>query len=250
MLLVGPPIIDSLKVSTSTLAAQDITLVAGQVVTLTQGERATLAWQVKGAQKADLDGTPVPLDAKGTGRFDVTPPGSHTYILHASNASGTVGRAVTLAVLTNTPTPTPTCLVEDYVVRESPRSRWCRARLISVTIVTIAPLRSRCRSPMCSTGGLSRRAAVTSNGQINFGAADADATRDNRCLPDANAQDAILAHWDDLRTDRSAGAGIYTSVSGEAPNRLFNIEWRAVYADNLAPVHFEVRLYESLNSST
>jgi hypothetical protein len=40
--------------------------------------------------------------------------------------------------------------------------------------------------------------------------------------------------------------GIFTSVSGVAPNRIFNIEWRAVYfADDSATANFEVRLYEN-----
>src|SRR5207248_4980534 len=41
------------------------------------------------------------------------------------------------------------------------------------------------------------------------------------------------------------GCGIFTSVSGVAPNRIFNIEWRAVYFGNTAQaLNFEVRLYE------
>ena len=40
--------------------------------------------------------------------------------------------------------------------------------------------------------------------------------------------------------------GVFTSVSGTAPNRIFNIEWRAVYfADTSATANFEARLYEN-----
>ena len=36
------------------------------------------------------------------------------------------------------------------------------------------------------------------------------------------------------------------SVSGNAPNRIFNIEWRTVYfADNASTANFEARLYEN-----
>src|SRR5204862_6300050 len=39
--------------------------------------------------------------------------------------------------------------------------------------------------------------------------------------------------------------GIYTSVTGSAPNRIFNIEWRAVYFNNNAQqANFELRVYE------
>ena len=39
--------------------------------------------------------------------------------------------------------------------------------------------------------------------------------------------------------------GIFTSVSGTAPNRIFNIEWRTVYfADPNQTANHELRLYE------
>lgn len=42
------------------------------------------------------------------------------------------------------------------------------------------------------------------------------------------------------------GCGVFTSVSGSAPNRVFNVEWRAVrYSNPTQPVNFEVRLYEN-----
>ena len=52
------------------------------------------------------------------------------------------------------------------------------------------------------------------------------------CLPFTNAQLDHLPYWDDQRTGaqiraaRVSTAGIFTSVSGTAPNRIFNIEWR------------------------
>ena len=41
-------------------------------------------------------------------------------------------------------------------------------------------------------------------------------------------------------------AGIFTSTSGSAPNRIFNIEWRTTYYGGTAPLNYEVRLYEGL----
>ena len=64
-----------------------------------------------------------------------------------------------------------------------------------------------------------------------------------------------MPHWDDLRTDQTGtgctayggvGCGIFTSTSGTAPNRIFNIEWRTVYfGANTTRANFEVRLYEN-----
>jgi len=92
-------------------------------------------------------------------------------------------------------------------------------------------------------------AFVTSNGQLDF-SSPPDAGPHNTCLPDTNAFDAIFAYWDDLRTDQPGG-GVFTSLSGTAPNRIFNIEWRAVYYTDTNPVsgtsqqaNFEIRLYE------
>ena len=42
------------------------------------------------------------------------------------------------------------------------------------------------------------------------------------------------------------GCGIFTSISGCAPNRIFNLEWHAVRRENGAlTANFEVRLYEN-----
>ena len=41
-----------------------------------------------------------------------------------------------------------------------------------------------------------------------------------------------------------AGFGIFTSISGTAPNRIFNIEWRAQYFPGTGTANFELRLYE------
>src|SRR5205823_9850045 len=66
---------------------------------------------------------------------------------------------------------------------------------------------------------------VSSNGSLQF---NSDNSRgDNGCLPVGDFSYAILAHWDNLRTDLPGNYGIFTSVSGSAPNRIFNIEWRA-----------------------
>ena len=87
-------------------------------------------------------------------------------------------------------------------------------------------------------------ASVTSNGQLDF--MTADSSFSNTCLPDGAASYAIFPHWDDLRTD-AAGSGIFSTVEGTAPNRIFDLEWRATLFSGGGAVNFEVRLYEGQN---
>src|SRR5207302_4959983 len=48
----------------------------------------------------------------------------------------------------------------------------------------------------------------------------------------------------DQRTDVVAGTGIFTSTTGVAPNRIFNIEWRTSYFSGGGSANYELRLYE------
>jgi Secretion system C-terminal sorting domain len=87
---------------------------------------------------------------------------------------------------------------------------------------------------------------VSTNGNIQF--TTNSTTFTNVCpLPASIMGVAFHPHWDDLHTGRNAAEGIYTSVSGSAPNRIFNIEWRAEYftpATNAVVVNFQARIYE------
>jgi len=66
----------------------------------------------------------------------------------------------------------------------------------------------------------------------------------NECLPSYSIPAyAIFPYWDDLYTLNSPH-GIFTSVSGSPPNRIFNIEWRAQYVPGTGEADFELRLYE------
>ena len=85
-------------------------------------------------------------------------------------------------------------------------------------------------------------ANISSNGNIQFVTNDASFT--NECLsPGGQLDVAIAPHWDDLRTD-GAGEGIFTSISGTAPNRIFNIEWRTSYYSGGGTANFQLRLFE------
>jgi subtilisin family serine protease len=85
---------------------------------------------------------------------------------------------------------------------------------------------------------------VDTNGKLHFGTGTSD--YENTCLPASQLTNAVFAFWDDLETDNPdfPDSGIFTSISGTAPNRIFNIEWRAAVYSSKLPVNFEVRLYE------
>ncbi len=82
---------------------------------------------------------------------------------------------------------------------------------------------------------------LSSNGNAQFVTTDTDFT--NQCLPWSSHDYTIYPYWDDLYLVNS-GFGIFTSVSGTAPNRIFNIEWRAQYYPGSGIANFELRLYE------
>jgi PKD repeat protein len=87
-------------------------------------------------------------------------------------------------------------------------------------------------------------AALSSNGNLQF--LSSDDQFNNTCPPYSGFNYAIMPLWDDLRTD-STGTGIFISTNGAAPNRIFNIEWRATYFSGGNNVNFEIRLYEDQN---
>jgi hypothetical protein len=90
------------------------------------------------------------------------------------------------------------------------------------------------------------QARVSSNGNLQFVGMNADFS--STCLPNSGFNYTIFAFWNDLYTaDSAAGQGIFTSVSGAAPNRIFNIEWRTRFCCDFGPpiFDFEIRLYEN-----
>jgi hypothetical protein len=86
-------------------------------------------------------------------------------------------------------------------------------------------------------------AVVGSSGVLQF-ASNAD-DYNNYCLPYAAFNYAIMPLWDNADTDE-LGDGVFTSVSGSAPNRILNIEWRT-HPFLGSTANYEVRLYEGTN---
>ncbi len=82
---------------------------------------------------------------------------------------------------------------------------------------------------------------LSSNGNAQFVTTDTAFT--NSCLPWTTHDYTIFPYWDDLYLVNS-GFGIFTSISGTAPNRIFNIEFRAQYFPGSGTANFELRLYE------
>ena len=93
--------------------------------------------------------------------------------------------------------------------------------------------------------------AVGSNGHVTFGTVNN--AFNPSCIPIATATYSIHPYQTDQCTGACTGntgtnLGIFTSTSGVAPNRIFNIEFRTAYYNSgqttNIPLNYEVRLYE------
>lgn len=85
---------------------------------------------------------------------------------------------------------------------------------------------------------------ISTNGNLQFVSNNSDYGQGDVCFPLPQFNYAILAHWGDL-TIAGANEGVFTSVSGSAPDRIFNVEWRAsIIGNSPASLNFQVRLYE------
>jgi hypothetical protein len=103
---------------------------------------------------------------------------------------------------------------------------------------------------------------VSSNGRLDFVNVNEPGGYITACLPSPPNyftglpyDNTIFPLWQDQVTSATSPGcanfpggtcGVFTSVTGSPPNRIFNIEWRTVlYTDDTAPQNFEVRLYEN-----
>src|SRR5439155_8967912 len=72
----------------------------------------------------------------------------------------------------------------------------------------------------------------------------------NVCIPGTSSPNGIIAAgWDDLQNTSAPDSGVYTGVTGTAPNRTFTVEWCNVkhFTDNYQPVTntFELQMEEA-----
>src|SRR5439155_6808193 len=98
---------------------------------------------------------------------------------------------------------------------------------------------------------------VSSSGRLDFVCQNDPANYLETCLPappnNCPFDYTIFPLWAEWSTSTGQqgcstwanGCGIFTSISGNAPNRIFNIEWHVVDRENDSQAgNFEVRLYE------
>ena len=198
-----------------------------------------------------------PLDGFGTGcvawgyRFecsgDDTEPdqvfrlsGSLTLYTPTPTVTGTPPTA------TRTPSPTPTlCGQGNYAITPTtgativPGTTDTGNHCIDCTTIVNLPFAFQLYDQVFN------RARVDSNGTLQF--LGNYTTFTPECLPDLRYNFTIFPQWDDLDTGDTScpgDCGIFTSISGSAPNRVFNIEWRVAYNSGSGYANFEVRLRE------
>jgi len=94
--------------------------------------------------------------------------------------------------------------------------------------------------PISFYGTTYTSADVSSNGNLQFAGANANGA--NTGLPAVGFNATIFAFFDNVVTS-GAGDGIFTAVTGAAPNRVFTIEWR-VSQSGVGTTNFEIRFSE------
>jgi hypothetical protein len=94
-------------------------------------------------------------------------------------------------------------------------------------------------------------AVVSSNGNLQF-IGDSSSLSAFCPLPDFGLDGAVILFQNDLITDQVSdcsvfpgGCGVFTSITGSAPDRVFNIEWRAAYLGGSGTANFELQFFES-----
>ncbi|MDQ2806871.1 MAG: S-layer homology domain-containing protein [Chloroflexota bacterium] len=147
---------------------------------------------------------------------------------------------------TTTVTPTPTsgpCLVYNYTVSEgTPISGTLDIGNHCDDCNTLVAL----PFPISLYGQSFASAFVGSNGVFEF--TTNDISYINSCLPAPLFDHIILPYWDDLYTT-NPNYGIFTAVTGVAPQRTFIVEWRAQRLADSLPVNFELLFPEGGSNS-
>src|SRR5262245_46679882 len=85
---------------------------------------------------------------------------------------------------------------------------------------------------------------VSSNGSLQLLTTNVGASTGCLEFPINGLDRSLIPYQGDLRTD-GANDGIFTAVTGSAPNRQFVIEWRTTYFQSAGTANFEVLLPES-----
>jgi len=154
-----------------------------------------------------------------------------------------------------TPAPTPRC--NQYTISEGtdvivPATTDTGNHCIWCSTLIDLPF------PFVLYGQTFNAVRVTSSGRLDFVCNNEPASFNQTCLPaapyDCPYDFTIFALWHEWSTSIGQagcstwanGCGIFTSTSGIAPNRIFNIEWHVTRRSNSPDAgNFEVRLYEN-----
>src|SRR6266550_3814348 len=176
----------------------------------------------------------------GGGTPTPTPTASPTPTATATASPTPTATATFTPTPTPTPTLTPTPCIGPYVINQIGGSIVPGTTDIGNhgddTVTTVAlPFSYTLYDQTFNAVNLS------SNGNAQFTTLDTAFT--NSCLPWLTHNYTIFPYWDDLFLV-NAGFGIFTSVSGNPPQRIFNIEWRAQYFPGSGTANLELRLYE------
>jgi hypothetical protein len=142
---------------------------------------------------------------------------------------------------TGSPQPSPTaCIVGDYTITQG------TGTLVPGTTFLPNSACDNCTAPIAFPFPIKfydqtfTQGRVGSEGTLQF--TSDNALQANFCLPYGGHNNTIFAFWDDLYI---GDQGVRTSVTGTAPNRVLNIEWRGELSSNFEPVNFEIRLFEN-----
>ena len=89
------------------------------------------------------------------------------------------------------------------------------------------------------------QAFVSSNGFLTLGSSSGANIPNNVTIPTAGNPNGVVApFWDDLNP--KLGGGVYSLVTGSAPNRIYTVEWFNVpHFNNVGAGTFEASLYET-----
>lgn len=164
---------------------------------------------------------------------------------------GSVADAFVSRISEFTPTPTPTqpgvptatptvCPVGDYTVLATTGAAPVRGTdyvPVSSCVNCIAPI--QLPFPVSFYGQTFTEAYASSSGNLQF--ASQNGLPYNYCLPNPEYSFAIFGYWDEIHTNVG---GIYTSITGVAPYRAFNIEWRALGTGIDETIDFTISLFE------
>ncbi|MGH3646372.1 MAG: S8 family serine peptidase [Micromonosporaceae bacterium] len=227
-------------------ATRDFVLQAAPSATLSGVVRLSSGAVAAGAT-VDVLSTPVSATTDADGRYQVTlPHGDYQLkVDHANRCASAVTESVSVTGDTTHDVTLPQR--EDgfgYACGGADGEYVPGTELVALTgDDRVAPVELPFRVPLYGKGY--RKAYLSTNGWVAFASTTASIPG-NRSIPSTGTPNAaIMPFWDDLYVD--AEAGIYTSVTGEKPNRVFLVEWRNVsfYSERTARISFTAAISEN-----